>query len=112
MNPEVKIKLLEALRSGEYEKGSNCLAYRGDQGMEYCCLGVLSVVAHKDGICGPFEPHRGSELLYGIEDDHAYPPLHVADWAGLSNDDMITLASINDESSTFDEVIEHIETNL
>ena len=37
MNPEVKQKWIDALRSGDYEQGSEKL--RGVNG--YCCLGVL-----------------------------------------------------------------------
>src|SRR5258708_20271541 len=49
MNPDVKVKLLAALRSGEYEKTTGRLARKSDDGTKigYCCLGVLSDLAAK-----------------------------------------------------------------
>lgn len=39
LNPELKAKWLDALRSGKYQQGRQCL--RSDEGC-YCCLGVLA----------------------------------------------------------------------
>lgn len=39
MNPEIKVKWLEALRSGEYKQGKSSLYNRLHD--SYCCLGVL-----------------------------------------------------------------------
>lgn len=47
MNPEIKEKWLEALRSGDYTKGEGQLVtFRADK-KEYCCLGVLCDLHHK-----------------------------------------------------------------
>ena len=40
MNPEIKQKWVEALRSGKYEQGNECLR-KGDK---FCCLGVFCEV--------------------------------------------------------------------
>lgn len=39
MNPEIKTKWVEALRSGKYKQGKKSL--RSREGDKYCCLGVL-----------------------------------------------------------------------
>jgi len=126
MVPEVKVQLLDALRSGEYEKGTGFLkkdSYEGSTAL-YCCLGVLSDLASKQDICNPFVKNdSGAGYLikemvkdsagFEYEEHHgAYLSDKVAAWSGLSNDDQVTLANINDSSTGFGEVIEYIDTNL
>lgn len=49
LNPEVKKKWVDALRSGEYKQGHGQLRGGAQQG-KYCCLGVLCDVAAKEGL--------------------------------------------------------------
>jgi hypothetical protein len=47
LNPELKAKILAALRSGEYEQGKNALARIVNPDLNkvtYCCLGVVGKV--------------------------------------------------------------------
>lgn len=44
MNQEIKTKWLEALRSGNYKQGTGNLR----RGINYCCLGVLCDIYHKE----------------------------------------------------------------
>lgn len=46
MDPDVKRRWLEALRSGRYEQANGYLSINGG----YCCLGVLCEVAVEDGV--------------------------------------------------------------
>jgi hypothetical protein len=129
MVPEVKGLLLDALKSGEYQKTAGLLKrHNDDDTVGYCCLGVLSDVANKQGVCGEFK--RGTdgagylESWYDLPEEvndgfetyvsynTAFLPNSVAEWSGLDSDIQKTLANINDGSSDFGPVIEYIETNL
>ena len=50
MNPEIKARWQEKLRSGEYQQGSGMLAAHTESGDKFCCLGVLCEIAVADGI--------------------------------------------------------------
>lgn len=63
MNPEVKAKWLEALRSGKYKQGKEFLK----RGNKFCCLGVLCDISGLD------YGHHDTELL----------PLNIAEYAEL-----------------------------
>lgn len=130
MVPEVKGLLLDALKSGEYEKTVGMLKrHKDDNTVGYCCLGVLSDVASKQGVCGEFKratdaagyveswynlPEEATDY-YGnsyVEYNTAFLPGSVSKWSGLDSDTQNTLADINDNSEDFGPVIEYIETNL
>lgn len=129
MVPEVKGLLLDALKSGEYEKTVGLLKrHNNDNTVGYCCLGVLSDVANKQGVCGKFQRatdgagyieswyNLPEEVNDGFEtyvsNNTAFLPNSVAKWSGLDSDTQTTLANINDNSEDFGPVIEYIETNL
>lgn len=48
LDPELKTKWVEALRSGKYKQGKYWLRSSKD---EFCCLGVLCDVAQTDEMC-------------------------------------------------------------
>jgi hypothetical protein len=128
MNPEVKAKWLEALRSGEYKQTLYTL--RSCNG-GFCCLGVLSDVYRKE-VGGSWQlGHDGDDTVYSIvnknQDDYATVELPncVSDWAGVegcnpevrlkTNDDnfgFVSLATLNDEGKTFNEIADLIEKQL
>ncbi|HEY6018330.1 MAG TPA: hypothetical protein VIY48_00060 [Candidatus Paceibacterota bacterium] len=129
MVPEVKALLLDALKSGEYQKTTGLLKrHNDDDTVGYCCLGVLSDVANKQGVCGewkratdgagypqhwydmPEEVNDGFETY--VSNNTAFLPKSVAEWSGLDDAVQTVLANINDESTDFAPVIEHIEINL
>lgn len=129
MVPEVKGLLLDALKSGEYQKAVGLLKrHNDDNTVGYCCLGVLSDVASKRGVCAEFQrstdPFGVVERWYYVPEEvndgfetftsrnTAYLPDSVEKWSGLDIDTQTTLANINDKSSDFGPVIEYIETNL
>ena len=41
MKKQIKEKWVKALRSGSYQQGRHQLACASDDGVEFCCLGVL-----------------------------------------------------------------------
>ena len=83
MNPEVKAKWVEALRSGEYRQTKGYLHRNGGG---FCCLGVLCDVAVKDGldirteVSRMYVGHRGYTSYAG---ETLTLPEPVAEWAGI-----------------------------
>lgn len=95
MNPEIKKKWVEALRSGEYEQTEGQLRVDDEKGkpVGYCCLGVLCEV-----MGAKYIPTRGRA---DAEKD-----------AGLHEDDGFKLACMNDDGRSFREIADYIEANL
>lgn len=128
MNPEVKQKWIDALRSGKYDQGKEKL--RSVQG--YCCLGVLcDLYSQEQDVEWEF---RGNEETYLQPQDYWYfegesefLPESVRDWSGLpvgnpsvrvdvteeddENDWFYTdeIANLNDSGYTFNELSKLIE---
>jgi len=105
MNPELKAKWVEALRSGEYKQGSNRLLTADGR---YCCMGVL---------CNLIDPEGWTETLsHKTESGISYSQgmgfesvLKISDIpAGVT----MTLANMNDKGKSFPEIASYIEANL
>jgi hypothetical protein len=132
MNPEVKQKWIDALRSGEYEQGSEKL--RSVSG--YCCLGVLcDLYAQEHNTEWEF---RGNEETNLQPEDYWYfdgkgefLPKSVMDWAELESNNPIVrsdidvvnangeddcfyneIANLNDMGYTFNDLSKMIEQQL
>jgi len=78
MNPRIKQKWLDALRSGEYKQTTENLQDING----FCCLGVL---------CDLHSKERGTSWVKQIDNYELYGeaqtlPLSVQEWAGLDND--------------------------
>lgn len=114
MNPQVKKKWIDALRSGHYKQGFEVLRYEEDK--TYCCLGVLSDLY--------FQSHQ---LEWDYFPSEELPCNRVCKWAGIdSNPTVITktikvgipvvmknsLAEFNDEGHSFEEIANLIEEQL
>ena len=110
MNPEIKKIWIEALRSGEYEQGRYCLENIEGQ---FCCLGVLSHIAWKNGIC---ERSFTNNYMIKYDDSKGFLPPSVMKWAGLKERSPIikekTLSLYNDSESSFSEIADLIEKYL
>ncbi len=112
MNPEIKTKLLVALRSGEYQQGHRTL--RPSKGEHYCCLAVLA------DVCGEkWTEDRSGRLQVNLPDGatRAAPsPSHSTYFGGASEltyKEAQTLASMNDnERASFLEIANYIEATL
>jgi hypothetical protein len=98
MNPEVKKRWLEALRSGEYAQTTGKLHRFAADVFEpseippgYCCLGVLCDLAAKDGLIETRTSKTWSDVeefgIFEADEDYstATLPVVVQMWAGLDS---------------------------
>lgn len=131
MNPEVKQKWIDALRSGKYEQGSEKL--RSVSG--YCCLGVLcDLYAQEHNVEWEFRGRGGTNLqpqdYWYFDDQSEFLPKIVMNWAGLKthnpsvrvdiednfDDDNSfytdEIANVNDSGYTFMDLSKIIEQQL
>ena len=130
MNPEVKQKWIDALRSGEYEQGKEKL--RSVSG--YCCLGVLCDIYAKETntewkFRGNEETNLQPQDYWYFGDQSEFLPEFVMEWAGLSlncplveidveidvEDHWISndgLADLNDSGYNFNDLSKLIEQQL
>ena len=112
MNPQIKQKWVNALRSGDYQQGRNYL--RTDNG--FCCLGVLcDLYGKENNVEWKLEDGgRNYEFKYHT----AVLPLPVVEWAGFGGYNpyiysrSLTLGELNDGGSTFNEIADVIEEQL
>jgi hypothetical protein len=100
VSPEMKQKIMtawaDALESGEYEQATGALEITADshaavaEGAKvgFCCLGVLCVLAEKEGVVTRTVGEYGA-VSYGNEGDRheGNLPDAVMKWAGLSSND-------------------------
>jgi len=111
MKAKIKRLWVKALRSGQYKQTENALR---DKGNAFCCLGVLCNL-HAQAHPKFAAKQRVPEAYDGEE---AYPSERVQKWAGLdSNDPWInemstTLATLNDDGRSFNEIADVIEKHL
>ena len=127
MNPEVKVKWLEALRSGEYRQ-TRYILQSSSHG--FCCLGVLCDIYTKE-VGGSWEWEHSEEDAYSIvhedELDAATTdlPFRVMEWAGLEERNpqvtnpfcegevaFSTLALLNDDGKDFEFIADLIDRDL
>lgn len=112
MDPELKGKWVDALRSGDYEQGRAQLRSKDDT---YCCLGVLlDCIDGVDWELNDVEPGQGYLAEYGD-----YPRAHLdlanlyLDLVGMDPLDQGRLINLNDEDGAgFNEIASWIEENL
>lgn len=116
LNPQVKEKWLEALRSGRYVQGKNFL--RCESG--YCCLGVRNDLAVQAGAISPPQDLGGEWEYAGMtgmpsdtETAWAYG-IQITDQSSMI--DAMTadefLAQLNDDGESFLRIADWIEENL
>lgn len=116
MNPEIKVKWIDALRSGGYEQSHSYLHGSRDG---YCCLGVLCDVS---GIGHWIEGNDSTgAFFYEAGGNHpgvSKPPHAVLEAVGLSGAATATIAVsdliiMNDSRGrSFNEIADWIEENL
>lgn len=114
-------KLLDALRSGEYEQGQNQLRVPGNDENDYayCCLGVACDISGLGEWSGESRYTIGD--LLDLDGDTSCTRLTkgVAEWLGWGNRDgnwssNVTGSAIamNDTGFTFAEIADEIEKNF
>lgn len=85
-----RAKWVAALRSGQYEQGTN---YLSPDGLSYCCLGVACELAADIGVVRRL--NDGYPVAYrdaNTERDDMLP-LSVQEWLGLASDNAATVAT-------------------
>lgn len=127
MNPEVRQKWVEALRSGDYEQTVGYLHIgKPDSNHEpagYCCLGVLCELAVKSGVkIDVYEKSTAEGSIFSYSGHSQDLPVEVKTWAGLDDAmpyvqvesdgylDNLSLADENDTGRTFGEIADLIES--
>jgi len=123
MDSIVKDRWIKALRSGEYKQTRGALRKSNGE-PSYCCLGVLCNIYLSDG----------NNVTWGQDDEFYYPegggssaykrirgilPSVVMQWAGLNDSKAqfrggeaytdSTLAGVNDNGKSFEEIANIIE---
>jgi len=111
MDPEIKRKWVEALRSGEYEQTSGLLRTSGNK---FCCLGVLWDL--KGDGWGPISDTDGPRRPYTMKGKRNVGCAFLSDnfekRVGLSFGTTAELMGMNDSGKTFDEIADWIEKEL
>lgn len=92
MNPERKLKLVDALNSGEFTQTRGKLS----DGEGYCCLGVACEIYRRETGNGEWverkkynrERHRGNanQFLVSGERFSSFLPKEVREWFGFNDD--------------------------
>lgn len=97
MNPEVKALWTEALRSGDFLQGVGALTSITAEGeKQYCCLGVLCKVAADKGIVTEV---GGDSYNVTYDENTAYLPESVINWAGLEDNEDPELTDDDDDDN-------------
>lgn len=116
MDPKIKQKWVEALRSGKHTQGKQALRPSANQ---YCCLGVLCDVLgleweYKSTGSYPMgfyiidvDPVKGRQVSNGCLPD--YTATRVGITRKVSEQ---ILVEMNDGDKTFTEIADYIEANL
>lgn len=119
MNPEIKAKWIEALRSGNYAQTRDGVLYDGEG---YCCLGVLCDVV---GLKPEYNEERDHWYVHdkGLRDYEVLPE-HLAERLGLTicgdlpekvwfdGKEFADLAHLNDRGADFNFIADVIEKQL
>jgi len=131
MNESIRDQWAEACQSGDYEQGRGCLRKTVDGVEQFCCLGILTDLAVKAGVCewtdededegrGVVSTFPDNVLSSKYIETTILPPV-VAKWAGLeSNTPSIPgmpegrrgLVALNDSKVPFDVIGKLIKDNL
>lgn len=121
MNKQIKKEWCSALRSGKYKQCTGALKEKdGDEGVGYCCLGVLTSLYGK-------KTKKRTDLG---NDTYSFLTDKVAKWAGIDTSKCYEsydyeydpkvkvgkknrrLSSLNDKGTSFKEIADLIEESL
>jgi hypothetical protein len=104
MNPQVKEKWIEALRSGEYKQTTRYLRTKDG----YCCLGVLMDLYLKE--TGKEWVPTHDKYVYLTSNMNCSP---ISDWADVEEFAEDVLIHMNDtEGRSFNEIADYIQDML
>ena len=116
MNEQIKKEWLEALRSKEYQQGTHVLKSGVNN---FCCLGVLCDLHRKKHEGNEWEYRDGSSFYFC---ERQVLPVDVIKWAylndenptiaGFEKEGFSSLAELNDNGKSFEEIADVIENQL
>ena len=110
MDAQLKAKWIEALRSGDFKQGHAALFDDVGEQKIFCCLGVLCETQGTQwGDIGD-QGQLGSIQVRDI--GRSFLSKEALDHFGLTEDQQVTLATMNDDGSDFSEIADYIESNL
>jgi hypothetical protein len=120
MNPEIKAKWLEWLRSDNYKQATGRLR-TGEN--SFCCLGVLCHIHQREAAGRWVLDSDGYSYTDSHETEGGVLPTFVIDWAGLQDcapEPILdygsglsaSLSWLNDHGMTFNEIANLIEKQL
>jgi hypothetical protein len=92
MDPGIRKKWVEALRSGRYEQNKHGLCVvdpDGGDGIAHCCLGVLCELALEGGALSAACRKVDDSGRVWFTGRSAYLPVDVVKWSGLPDSDPI-----------------------
>lgn len=111
---EILDKWIGALKSGSYKQGRHFLCESDGNDWQYCCLGVLCSIL--DVPYTLFTNGQKQKYIKLYEGCSRFPPQNIIKSEDentliLRRDWQKTLAKMNDEGSTFDEIADFISDN-
>lgn len=106
MDPELKAKWIEALRSGEYKQ---CRGKLHKELVGYCCLGVLCDI---DSQVTENMQHGIGIFQFEGRFESSYLPTGYRSKIGLDSQDEANLVHMNDTNKSFSEIADYIEANF
>lgn len=131
MKKEILTEWLRRLRSGDYKQGESRLKQQpdvsfGEKQPQFCCLGVLCVMAAEAGVVTVSSYRVGSWTEWSFNGDTSALPQGVMEWAGIVGmdalgkevweeggpDDTPSLAGLNDGGTTFVDIADIIEKRV
>lgn len=104
MDPEIKAKWVEALRSGKYKQGQKRL--RVDVNI-WCCLGVLADINGEE-----WESYLNEHYIEYWRTVNGADIFYTGNGSLLLHPQADILAQMNDRGASFDEIADYIEENL
>lgn len=99
INPEFKQGWVALLRGGTFPQAAAQLR----TAFGYCCLGVACDLSNPDGWT------RDDDGFYRFDGEAAMIPAKLRDEIGLSVDDAVELAMMNDDGASFARIADYIE---
>lgn len=120
MKPEIVKLWVEALRSGEYKQGFGQLRVED----EFCCLGVACDLALKHGVKVEVDTEKyGERMCTRYDMSRSVLPIAVKEWLGAGDTNpylpaeladefnlrKLSLAALNDDGASFDDIAYYIE---
>ena len=120
---EKQQKWIDALRSGEYEQGQNCLQSHRAAGDRFCCLGVACKVAQEAGVKVSTDDHDylvGGTLhsqswtreYFGFKNgvgDFPKEGAQIAKDGSAIAGELSCLTELNDHGYTFEDIADFVE---